>query len=315
MIEVQNLIKSYGAVIALKGLNFSVKKGEILGLLGPNGAGKSTTMNILTGFIPKTDGCVKLDGVEIEENPEEAKKKVGYLPEHTPLYLNMTVEEFLEFSSDLKRVDKRLQKEGIQRAEELVRLTDVRHRLIRNLSKGYKQRVGIAQALIGSPEVLILDEPTVGLDPQQIIEIRSLVKDLGNEHTVILSSHILSEISAVCDRVLIINKGQIAAQDTPENLSKGLGSLSKVQISVLGPKEEVQKILQGISGVENVQQNERGEGASFILDVKNGADIRTEIFFHLAKRAYPILELKSASVSLEDIFIQLVTSEKKEESA
>jgi ABC-2 type transport system ATP-binding protein len=216
MIEIQNLTKHYGEIKAVEDVNFTVEKGEILGFLGPNGAGKTTTMNIITGYIPSTSGTVKVSGYDIMDQPREVKRRIGYMPEHPPLYMDMTVKDYLDFSASLKEVDKKTWKSQKNDIMELVKITHVQHRLIRNLSKGYRQRVGLAQALVGAPEVLILDEPTVGLDPKQIIEIRKLIKALGKTHTIILSSHILPEVSAVCERVVIINKGKIVAVDTPE---------------------------------------------------------------------------------------------------
>ena len=313
MIEVQNLTKTYGQITAVNNISFTVEKGEIVGFLGPNGAGKSTTMNIITGFIPSTEGTVKVDGYDIMENPKEVKKRIGYLPELPPLYMDMTVQDYLYFSSELKSVDKKKRKGQINEIMELVRITDVRKRLIKNLSKGYKQRVGLAQALIGNPEVLILDEPTVGLDPKQIIEIRRLIKALGKEHTIILSSHILPEVSAICERVIIINKGEIAAIDTPENLSKGFDNSSKFSIRIAGPKNSVLNLLKGVYGVKSVDVNERKEQDvnDYIVDSTTEVDVRRPIFYELAKYGYPILELKSLSMSLEDIFLQLTTEEKE----
>jgi len=313
MIEVQNLTKTYGQIKAVNNISFTVEKGEIVGFLGPNGAGKSTTMNIITGFIPSTEGTVKVDGYDIMDNPKEVKKRIGYLPELPPLYMEMTVQDYLYFSSELKSVDKKKRKGQINEIMELVKITDVRKRLIKNLSKGYKQRVGLAQALIGNPEVLILDEPTVGLDPKQIIEIRKLIKALGKEHTIILSSHILPEVSAVCERVIIINNGEIAAIDTPENLSKGFDNSSKFSIRIAGPKNSVLNLLKGVYGVKSVDVNERKEQDvnDYIVDSTTEVDVRRPIFYELAKHGYPILELKSLSMSLEDIFLQLTTEEKE----
>ena len=250
MIEIQNLTKRYGQIKAVNNLNFTVEKGEILGFLGPNGAGKSTTMNIITGYIPSSEGTVKVCGYDIMENPKEVKKRVGYLPEQPPVYMDMTVDDYLSFAADLKLVDKKLKRNQISDIMELVKIGDHRNRLIKNLSKGYKQRVGLAQALIGSPEVLVLDEPTVGLDPKQIIEIRKLIKALGKDHTIILSSHILPEVSAVCERVVIINKGEICAIDTPDNLSKGFGTASKLSVTVAGPKSSVINTIKEIYGIK-----------------------------------------------------------------
>lgn len=312
MIEIQNLTKSYGQIKAVKNLNFTVEKGEILGFLGPNGAGKSTTMNIISGYIPSSDGSVKVCGYDIMESPEEVKKRIGYLPEQPPLYMDMTVSEYLDFVSDLKMVPKKQKKAQLSDIMELVKVTDVRNRLVKNLSKGYKQRVGVAQALVGSPDVLILDEPTVGLDPKQILEIRKLIKALGKEHTIILSSHILPEVSAVCERVVIINKGEIVAVDTPENLSKGFGTASKLSVTIAGPKSSVKGHLSDIYGVKYVEESveKEKEVINYIIESSQDIDVRRPLFFAMAKAGYPILELKSMDMSLEDIFIQLVTDEK-----
>jgi len=314
MIEIQNLTKTYGHIKAVNNISFTVRKGEILGFLGPNGAGKSTTMNIITGFIPPTDGYVKVDGYDIMDNPREVKKRIGYLPELPPLYMDMTVKDYLSFVSDLKMVDKKKKWNQIRDIMELVKLGDVKDRLIKNLSKGYKQRVGLAQALVGSPDVLILDEPTVGLDPKQIIEIRKLIKTLGKEHTIILSSHILPEVSAVCERVVIINKGEIAAVDTPENLSKGFGSASKLSITIVGPKSSVVGRIKEIYGVKYVEPNSEREDdvINYIVESDKDIDVRRPIFFSMAQAGYPIIELKPLNLSLEDIFLQVVTSEEKE---
>ncbi len=312
MIEIQNLTKKYGQITAVNNISFTVNKGEILGFLGPNGAGKSTTMNIITGFIPSTEGTVKVCGYDIMEQPKEVKKRIGYLPELPPLYMDMTVTEYLDFASDLKLLDPKKKKSQMADIMELVKLTHVKDRLVKNLSKGYKQRVGLAQALVGSPDVLILDEPTVGLDPKQIIEIRNLIKALGKEHTIILSSHILPEVSAVCERVVIINKGQIAAVDTPENLSKGFGAATKFTVRVAGPKGSVHNVLKDIYGIKYVEANsQREEGTTdFIIETMKEVDVRKPMFFELAKHGYPILELKSLDLSLEDIFLQITTEEK-----
>ncbi len=313
MIEIQNLTKRYGQIHAVNNLNFTVEKGEILGFLGPNGAGKSTTMNIITGYIPSTEGSVKVCGYDIMESPKEVKKRIGYLPEQPPVYMDMTVKDYLNFVAELKQVSSKQKKSQLSDIMELVKIGDHRNRLIKNLSKGYKQRVGLAQSLIGSPEVLILDEPTVGLDPKQIIEIRKLIKALGKEHTIILSSHILPEVSAVCERVVIINKGQIAAIDTPENLSKGFGSASKLLVSIAGPRSSVENAIREIYGVKYVEtaaEKER-ESISYIVESDKEVDVRKPLFFAMAKLGYPIIELKSLDMSLEDIFLQIVTQEKE----
>ncbi len=313
MIEIQDLTKRYGQIKAVNNLNFTVEKGEILGFLGPNGAGKSTTMNIITGYLPSSEGTVKVCGYDIMENPKEVKKHIGYLPEQPPVYMDMTVIDYLNFVSDLKMVDKKLKRNQLSDIMELVKIGDHRNRLIKNLSKGYKQRVGLAQALIGSPDVLILDEPTVGLDPKQIIEIRKLIKALGKEHTIILSSHILPEVSAVCERVVIINKGEIAAIDTPENLSKGFGTASKLLVTIAGPKNSVVSTIKEIYGVKYVEPgvDKEKDTISYVVETDREIDIRKPLFFALAKAGYPIIELKSLDMTLEDIFLQIVTQEKE----
>ena len=313
MIEIQNLTKKYGQITVVDNLNFTVNKGEILGFLGPNGAGKTTTMNIITGYLPSTEGTVKVDGFDIMESPTEVKKRIGYLPEHPPIYMDMTVKEYLDFVSDLKLVERRQKKGQMNDIMELIKITHVRDRLIKNLSKGYKQRVGLAQALIGSPDVLVLDEPTVGLDPKQIIEIRKLIKALGKEHTIILSSHILPEVSAVCERVVIINNGKIVAVDTPDNLSKGFGTVSKLSVTIAGPKSSIEGYVKDIYGVKYIEANIEKEKdvINYIVESDKNIDIRRPLFFAMAKAGYPILELKSMNMTLEDIFLS-VTAEEKE---
>lgn len=313
MIEITNLTKKYGQIKAVDDVSFMVEKGEILGFLGPNGAGKSTTMNIITGYIPSSEGTVKVCGYDIMEEPKEVKKRIGYMPEHPPVYFDMTVIDYLNFAADLKIVDKKQKKSQLNDIMELVKITDHRDRLIKNLSKGYKQRVGLAQALIGSPEVLILDEPTVGLDPKQIIEIRKLIKALGKAHTIILSSHILPEVSAVCERIVIINNGRIAVIDTPENLSKNLGAISRLSVTIAGPRSSVVNQIKGIYGVKYVEPNMEREKdvVNYVVESDKDIDIRRPLFFAMAKAGYPILELKSLGMSLEDIFLQIVTEEKE----
>lgn len=313
MIEIQNLIKKFGQITAVDNLNFTVNKGEILGFLGPNGAGKSTTMNIITGYLPSTEGTVKVDGFDIMENPTEVKKRIGYLPERPPIYMDMTIKEYLDFVSDLKLVERRQKKAQMNNVMELVNITDVRDRLIKNLSKGYKQRVGLAQALIGSPDVLVLDEPTAGLDPKQIIEVRKLIKTLGKKHTIILSSHILPEVSAVCERVVIINKGKIVAVDTPDNLSKGLGTASRLSVTIDGPKSSIESDIKDIAGVKYIKANIKKEKdvINYIVESDKNVDIIRPLFFAMAKAGYPILELKSMDMTLEDIFLSVTTEEKR----
>lgn len=306
MIEVQNLTKRYGDKLAVQDISFSVQDGEILGFLGPNGAGKSTTMNILTGYIGSTEGTVTIDGDEILESPTAVKSKIGYLPEHPPLYLDMTVKEYLSFVFDLKKV-KQPKSAHIAAICELVGVAEVYGRLIKNLSKGYRQRVGLAQALLGEPSVLILDEPTVGLDPKQIIEIRSLIKDLGKKHTIILSSHILSEVQATCERVIVINRGRLIADDTPDNLSHSMSADHKLTVRVDGPEAEVFSLLQKLPQVQRVDRLGLREGAVYEYSIESepSADIRREMFYRLADRSWPILGLRGSELSLEDVFLQL----------
>lgn len=309
MIEITNLTKKYGNHKALDNITFSVKKGEVLGFLGPNGAGKSTTMNIITGYISSTDGSVTVDGHDILEEPNEVKKRIGYLPELPPLYMDMIVWDYLSFVYDLKKVKTDDKSKHIQGVIDMVKIDDVKARKIGNLSKGYKQRVGLAQALIGDPEVLILDEPTVGLDPKQIIEIRNVIKDLGKERTIILSSHILSEISAVCERVIIINKGKLVAEDTPENLAEKYTSKSKMQIRVAGEAEAVVEVLKTIVGIKNILVlGEKEEGSVDVeieTDIKIDAEFNKKLFFVFAEKGMPITMQKEIEASLEDIFLKL----------
>lgn len=311
MIEVKNLVKLYGDKRAVDDVTFTVQKGEILGFLGQNGAGKSTTMNIITGYLSSTSGTVTIDGHEILEDPIEAKKKIGYLPEHPPLYLDMTVKEYLGFMYELKKV-KLPRKQHIEEICQVVRITDVYNRVIKNLSKGYRQRVGLAQALLGNPDVLILDEPTVGLDPKQMIEIRNLIKSLGQRHTIILSSHILSEVQMTCDRVIVINKGKLVADDTPDNLSHSMSTDHKLLIRVAGPKDEISKLLAKIPGMQEVSfvgERENGQAFDFSLEADKGLDIRREVFKRLAERDWTLLGMRSTELSLEDIFLQLTADD------
>ena len=312
MIEITNLTKRYGRIKAIDNISFSVQPGEIVGFLGPNGAGKTTTMNILTGYIPSTAGVVKVGGFDVMEDPEKVKRQIGYLPEQPPLYFDLTVNEYLSFVAELKKAPKNLRRRQIEEAMEQMKIADHSKRLVKNLSKGYKQRVGFAQALIGEPELLILDEPTIGLDPKQIIEMRKLIKSLGKKHTIILSSHILQEVSAVCERVIIINKGRIAAVDTPENLSKGMGTASRLSLTVAGSPSAVTSAVSEIYGVKSVEKlNDRERGVStYIVESDKDIDIRRPLFFALARISSPILEMRSLDFSLEEIFLELVASEK-----
>lgn len=310
MIEVKNLTKSYGDKLAVDNISFRANNGEILGFLGPNGAGKSTTMNILTGYLASTSGEVYINGKEILENPIEAKKEIGYLPEFPPLYLDMTVKEYLCFIYELKGC-KLPRNTHLKEICELVKIDNVYNRMIKNLSKGYKQRVGLAQALVGNPRVLILDEPTVGLDPKQIIEIRTLIRKLGKNHTVILSSHILTEVQAVCDRIVVINKGRIVADDTADNLSSALTADHKLIARIDGPREEVVKVISSIPGVVNVladMQREKGVW-EYNIEAVEGTDIRRELNKRLWSRSWYILGLRSSELTLEDIFLKLTMGE------
>ncbi len=307
MIEVNNLVKRYGDHTAVDHLSFQIEKGKIYGFLGPNGAGKSTTMNIITGYIASTEGTVSIDGHDILEEPEQAKKCIGYLPEQPPLYFDMTVLEYLKFAADLKKIPKNKKNEMIQEVMDTVKITDMKNRLIKNLSKGYRQRVGLAQAILGYPDVIILDEPTVGLDPKQIIEIRDLIKSLKKKHTVILSSHILSEVSAVCDYVLIISHGRLVASDTPDNLGKLAAGSNNLSLIVKGEKARVRQLLSEIPGVRDIEIGSAGEqeGWSVKLSTEENEDIREAVFFKMAENRCPILEMKSKKVSLEEIFLEL----------
>jgi len=311
MIEIQNLTKHFGPIKAVNNINFTVEKGEILGFLGPNGAGKTTTMNMITGYLPSTSGTVKVAGYDIGEQPAEVKKRIGYLPEIPPVYTDMTVKEYLYFVSDLKKVPRSKRAGQISDIMEKIQIDHVKNRLVGNLSKGYRQRVGLAQALVGSPEVLILDEPTVGLDPNQIIEIRRLIKELGKEHTIIFSSHILQEVSAVCERVVIINKGEIVAIDTPDNLSRNLGNVSRFLMKVEGPQAEVTNALSEIKGILNIECDSNGEENVFkyTVDSEKDIDVRRPIFFKMAELGYPILELQYVGMDLEEIFRKLTAGE------
>lgn len=315
MIEVSNLTKKYGANLALDNLSFFVKQGEILGFLGLNGAGKSTTMNIITGYLSATNGSCKVNGFDVLENPKEAKMSIGYLPEIPPLYLDMTVKEYLQFVYEIKKV-KLPRNAHIQEICEIVKISHVFDRLIKNLSKGYKQRVGIAQALLGNPEVLILDEPTVGLDPKQIIEIRNLIRSLGERHTVILSSHILSEIQAVCDRVIVINQGKLVADDTASNLAKKMSSDHHFNILVEGDNDDITQKLKDVNGMELVQPLGLKEEGVYEYQVESNGevDIRREIFKVLSKNDLPLLGMQSSELTLEQIFLQLTTSHDENEN-
>ena len=313
MIEVNNLVKRYGDHTAVDHLSFKIEKGKIYGFLGPNGAGKSTTMNMITGYIASTEGTVTIDGHDILDEPEQTKKCIGYLPEMPPLYFDMTVLEYMNFVADLKKIPKDKKKSMVAEVMEMVKITDMKNRLIKNLSKGYRQRVGLAQAILGYPEVIILDEPTVGLDPKQIIEIRDLIKSLKEKHTVILSSHILSEVSAVCDYVLIISHGKLVASDTPENLGKLAEGSNTLNLIVKGEKDKIRTALGQIEGVKNVTVADAKEEHAWNVTVSTNedSDVREEVFFKMADAKCPILEMQSKKVSLEEIFLELTEDDKK----
>lgn len=314
MIEVRNLVKKYGNHVAVDHLNFTVEKGKIYGFLGPNGAGKSTTMNMITGYIASTEGDILIDGHNILEEPEEAKKRIGYLPEIPPLYQDMTVREYLEFAAELKAIPREKKKSNIEEVMSTTKIEDVKNRLIKNLSKGYKQRVGLAQALLGYPEIIILDEPTVGLDPKQIIEIRDLIKGLGRKHTVILSSHILSEVSAVCDHVLIIDKGRLVASDSPENLSKLMAGDNSLELTIKGGEEDIRKAFDMVENVQEIIYHDSlvKRACDVTVKVSGEQDIRENIFFALAEMKCPILKMQSGNMSLEEVFLKLTDDAKKD---
>ena len=310
MIEVSNLVKKYGDHTAVDHLSFQIEKGKIYGFLGPNGAGKSTTMNMITGYIASTEGKVMIDGHDILEEPEAAKKCIGYLPEMPPLYFDMTVLEYMKFAADLKKIPRNQKEKQIKEVMDMVKITD---RLIKNLSKGYRQRVGLAQAILGYPEVIILDEPTVGLDPKQIIEIRDLIKSLKKKHTVILSSHILSEVRAVCDYVLIISHGKLVASDTPDNLERLAAGSNSLLMKVKGEKDTIRKNLETIEGVTGVEMScdTDEELWKTKVSIEENVDIREEVFYAMAKADCPIYEMQVKRVSLEDVFLELTEGEKK----
>ena len=310
MIKIEHLVKNYGSICAVDDISFSVEKGEIVGFLGPNGAGKSTTMNMLTGYLSSTSGTIHIADYEVLENPREAKKLVGYLPEQPPLYTDMTVAEYLSFCFDLKEC-KYNKKEHLREICEVVKIEDVYHRVIKNLSKGYRQRVGIAQALIGNPEVIIFDEPTVGLDPKQIIEIRNLIRTLGKDHTVILSTHVLSEVQAVCDRIIIINKGKIVADELTENINRAVQSNRRFTVKICGPQREVLAALKAIPGMAYAEVLPERDGDAYLYSIESelGVDVRKRLFTTVAENGWIMIGLEALGMSLEDIFINVVEDE------
>ena len=307
MIKISHLVKNYGNFTAVDDISFEVAKGEVLGFLGPNGAGKSTTMNMITGYLSSTSGSIKIGGVDILDDPLNAKRLIGYLPEQPPLYPDMTVEEYLSFAYDLKNC--KLNKEKhLREICEVVKITDVYKRMLKNLSKGYKQRVGIAQALVGNPPVIIFDEPTIGLDPKQIIEIRNLIRTLGKEHTVILSTHILQEVQAVCDRIVIINKGKIVANELTENISRAVENTRRFNVKISGPQRDVLALLRNLPGIcyAEVLAARDGDAYTYMIESEVGIDIRKKLFWALAERKWPLIGLEALGMSIEDIFIAVV---------
>ena len=314
MIEVKNLVKKYGNHTAVDHLNFTIEEGHVYGFLGPNGAGKSTTMNIMTGYLGATEGEVLINGHDILKEPEEAKKQIGYLPELPPLYMEMTVREYLEFVAELKGIAKNKREESINEVEKMVKIWEVENRLIRNLSKGYRQRVGLAQAVLGFPEIIILDEPSVGLDPKQIIEIRELIRQLAKKHTVILSSHILAEVREVCDYILIISKGKLVASDTPENLERNLGDSDLIEIETKASPDEVRRILETVDGIRSISTKHLENGIAWAqIQEKKNTDVREKVFQAFAQNHQPLLKLNPLQVSLEDVFMELTQSDRAAE--
>lgn len=308
MIEVSSLTKKYGVHTAVNNLSFSIEEGHIYGFLGPNGAGKSTTMNIMTGCLAATSGKVTIDGFDIFEEPVKAKGRIGYLPEQPPLYPDMTPKEYLLFVAEAKGIDKSQIKSQVEDAMQKTQITDVANRLIKNLSKGYKQRVGIAQALLGNPSTIILDEPTVGLDPNQIIEIRSLITELGKNHTIILSSHILSEVQAVCDRIMIISKGNLVANDTPEKLEELFAGKVQMDLTVKGDVSDVISVLNQIDGISVVSSSQVQKYTNVVVSFLSENDVSENVFFAFANAGLPIVRMNTEKASLEDIFIELTKS-------
>lgn len=314
MIEVKNITKKYGNFIAVNNISFKVDDGEIVGFLGPNGAGKSTTMNMIVGYIEPTNGTIIVNGYDVSKKPTKAKKEIGYMPEGVPLYYELTVKEFVNYMAELKKVQRKERKNAVEKALTETGLKEVENKLIRNISRGYKQRVSMAGALVGDPDVLILDEPTVGLDPKQITEIRNLIKSLGKKHTVILSSHILSEVSQICEKVIIINKGNIVAIDTPENLEKATQEKNIILVTVedkKGNMKDINTIISDIKECKKVKDNEDGT-QQYMIESKNGLDLRKQLFELLPKNDITIFELKKAETSLEDAFLTLIDNSTKE---
>lgn len=316
MIQVENITKKYGGFTAVKNINFEIEDGEIVGFLGPNGAGKSTTMNMITGFIEPTSGKIIVDGNDISKKPKKAKKQIGYMPEGVPLYSDLTVKEFVTYMAEIKGVSSKEKKEKVQKALEETGLLEVQNRLTKNLSRGYKQRVSMAGALVSNPKVIILDEPTVGLDPKQVTEIRALIKELGKNHTIILSSHILSEVSQICNRVIIINKGQIVAIDTPENLEKKVVKDNAIYVTVEDNENKMKNIKEKLEEVQEIKLVEENEDKTkkYIITAEKDIDLRKNIFETFAKEGITIFEMKKVDATLEDAFMQLINTKAEETS-
>lgn len=313
MIEVKNVTKKYGKSVAIENISFKIADGEIVGLLGPNGAGKSTTMNIITGFIEQNEGEVIVNGYNMIKKPKKAKREIGYMPEGVPLYTDLTVKEFVTYMAELKQVDRKVRKEKVEKIIKETGLKDVEKKLIKNLSRGYKQRVSMAGALVGEPKILILDEPTVGLDPKQITEIRNLIKELGKTHTVILSSHILSEVSQICNKVIIINKGKIVAIDTPENLENKVTNNNAIYITIEAPENKIDKVktqIKNIKKIELVEEKEDGT-KQYMIEADGEVDLRKSIFSEFAKEDITIFEMKKADTTLEEAFMKLIEGGEK----
>ena len=308
MIEVKNVTKKYGSFVAVDDISFTINDGEVVGFLGPNGAGKSTTMNMITGFIEPTEGTIVIDGFDIEKKPRKAKKEIGYMPEGVPIYTDMTVKEFVTYMAEIKKVDRKTRKEQVEKIIEETGLKDVEKKLTRNLSRGYKQRVSMAGALVGEPKILILDEPTVGLDPKQITEIRNLIKSLGKTHTIILSSHILSEVSQICQKVIIINKGKIIAVDTPENLENKVTNKNDIYVTVEDTESKIEKVaknIKEITKIEFIKEND-DKTKQYLIESTNDTDLRKILFQEFAKENITIFEMKKADATLEDAFMKLI---------
>ncbi len=307
MIKISHLVKNYGSFCAVDDISFEIARGEIVGFLGPNGAGKSTTMNMLTGYLSSDAGSIKVGGVDVLDDPLNAKRLIGYLPEQPPLYPDMTVEEYLKFAFDLRNCELDREKHLAEICD-VVKIREVYHKLIKNLSKGYKQRVGIAQALVGNPPVMIFDEPTVGLDPKQIIEIRSLIRTLGKDHTVILSTHVLQEVQATCDRILIINKGKIVADELTENIARAVDNSRRFNVKICGPQREVLAALRALPGVfyADVLPARDGDAYTYSVESDSGVDIRKKMFFMLAEKKWPVVGMENLGASIEDVFLAVV---------